>query len=610
MKSQLKIISNILINHMGKRYSFYLFALSIAITAIYVKNTTLHNNSRTVINGDGMAYYEFLRAGFIYNDFDYDYIFKQPNTRSEKTANTYLVRIERSIVNKAFAGTAVLIAPFFWIAHIISSCLGQQPDGLGFIFQVWVSISAIFYAFLGLWYLRKLLVRMGVKELIATLSPLFFFFGTNLFYYATSEPAYSHVYSFFIISLLLYLFNEFEQEITLLRFLIFVFLFSLLVIIRPTNGIIAIALPFVNKDITSFLSILKRIFSDWKYLFFGVIIALLVVLIQLYVYYRQTGSWIVWSYTGEGFNWNKPQIINSLFSYNRGLFIYTPLSFLALFGILPMAMNRQWVRISAFVLTFGLAVYILSSWHAWAYGSCFGLRAYIEFYPLFILLFAWLWMGVYKARYFSIFLIVTVLFLTFIYQVQNIQYRRFILHWDVMNKERYQKVFLKTQSRYGGYFYKNWIASSLKQINELNVSTDFTSTENQKWVFDKHKLITDKVKKYYPISPNDKGLRFEYSIGELKKGDMTFCIVSLSGRSNFRKPDGYVQMEVTDRDDKLILFHTSYFKDYFRGDGHFKVKFDELEMPKHGTKLKMVVGTNKNDYQLDSLSVDFKTFLK
>ena len=184
----------------------------------------------------------------------------------------------------------------------------------------------------------------------------------------------------------------------------------------------------------------------------GLAVFSVLVFIQLYLWYLQTGSFIVYSYQGEGFNFLDPQFINILFSYRKGLFIYTPVLFFGLIGALLLGFRKKYFLSFSWLLFFVFLTYILSSWWSWYYGGSYGLRAYIDFYALFFIPFALL---VDSMKGWTKIGLLGLVFLTVpLNLIQTYQYKTYILHGANMDKEKYWKVFLKTRESYRGILWK------------------------------------------------------------------------------------------------------------------------------------------------------------
>jgi hypothetical protein len=148
----------------------------------------------------------------------------------------------------------------------------------------------------------------------------------------------------------------------------------------------------------------------------------------------------VYSYEEEGFNFADPQIFNVLFSYKKGLFVYTPITLIALFGLFPMAGKNFWQTLTL-LLFFVLFTYIISSWWNWYYGGSFSSRVYLDIMWLFALLLGVLLDSI-NAKWLKTGLITVLIILVLFCQMQTYQYRRMLIHWDGLDKDRYWELFL------------------------------------------------------------------------------------------------------------------------------------------------------------------------
>jgi hypothetical protein len=149
----------------------------------------------------------------------------------------------------------------------------------------------------------------------------------------------------------------------------------------------------------------------------------------------------------ENFNFLQPELFNFLLSYRKGLWIYTPIAFLALLGLLPLFKKSSFVGLAVSTAIF-IYYYVLSSWWMWFYGGSFGMRAAIDAFPLLIILLAhFIQFLSPKIRIPFALLLLACLTLNLI---QTYQYTHWILPWDNMNKEKYWKIFLQTSNDYIG----------------------------------------------------------------------------------------------------------------------------------------------------------------
>jgi hypothetical protein len=407
---------------------------------------------KLIISSDGLGYYAYLPALLIDHDISYHNVTGREKKilGYDRYEPGYLVKSGERVVNKYFAGEALLLLPFFLIAIFFSWVSGIEISGYSFFFQLLTGLGALFYLFLGLYYLKKILRYIKIQPMLIAVIIVAILMGTNLFYYSLWQPCMSHVYSFFAINGALWYFCRTIQNPRLKNILIAGLFFGLTVLIRPTNGIIILLVPFLFNTLEEVKIaigfLLKRKLSCFLF-FLGF---LTVVSIQFILWHIQTGHWIIWSYKDEGFLFRHPQIINELFSYRKGLFIYTPLILLSLMGCFRL-LNRNITRFFSIALFLVLSIYIISSWWNWYYGDSFGARAFIDYYGIYALLLAILLR--HKESKTSTILVIILLFpFVALNLFQTWQYTHYIIHPDSMNKVKYQYVFLKADSVYQNCF--------------------------------------------------------------------------------------------------------------------------------------------------------------
>ncbi len=398
---------------------------------------------RQIIGSDGKGYYAYLPAVFIYHDLNLGFFDNIENTyASKETRYDYRASDGKGhVFDKYFCGTAVVLLPFFLTAHAVSLLSGLPADGYSKMYQIAVNLAAVFYLCMGLVFLQRMLLLYNRNLSGIAFVLLCFTFGTNLFYYAVNEPAMSHVYSFFCITLFIYQFLRYSLEGRFSALYYGAFFYGLLLLIRPVNGLILFALPFVAGDYGSFKSSVRRIFSYPFQLLLLILIPLLVFSIQLFLYKAEAGAFFVDAYRLETFDWSHPQVLNILFSYKKGLFVYTPLILLSFVGLFFLFRESRF-RFFSFLLFFGLLTYVLSSWWCWYYGGSFGLRAYVEYYSLFAILLS-LGLASVKNKFISRTYRSVLVLAIFLSLLQTYQYRYYLIHWSDMNREKYWKVFLK-----------------------------------------------------------------------------------------------------------------------------------------------------------------------
>ncbi len=423
---------------------------------IFSINNYIGNVEKT-INADGIGYYDYLPSIFIHNDF-----IRYNDSRLEN--NSLYQRIDQTgvyvdygnfKVNKYPCGTAILQLPFFSYAYIttqLDDC--TDLDGYQKPFQRAVFYAAIFFLFISILLVRKILMLYEIKHSVIILCQVLLVFATSLTQYTNADAGFSHVYSLFAISLFVYLSKQFFDLKRIKYFILACVTLGLIFNIRNPNILIVFFIPFIAGSKQSLVSGFRSLINQKNKLIVGFIIFLAVIAIQLFTWYFQTGNFFVYSYQGEGFsNLYTPEIFNILFSYKKGLFVYTPFLLIAALSVFWFVYKQKYYLFYSWLFFFILLTYVLSSWHSWYYGCSYGLRAYIDYYVIFLIPFA---IVVDKINLGIKIILVSFSLLTIpLNIIQTYQYKEYILHWIDMDKDKYWKVFLKTKDRYKGLVWKD-----------------------------------------------------------------------------------------------------------------------------------------------------------
>ena len=393
------------------------------------------NKWQDVLESDAWGYYAYLPAVFIYNDLHFNFYQKimHEGYFEERLAYEYRVGNDGKVANKYFCGTALVISPFFLGAHFLSSLLGYPQDGYNRIYILSVNMAAIFYTLLGLFFLSKILLFYTNKHRNIIIVLLAMAFGTQLFYYSFGEPGMSHVYSFCFVNLFIHKTKSWFVHSNKLDLFSAAFALGIIFLIRPFNILILLLVPFLAGDWTNLKLGFIRYATRINILITSIIIFVAIASIQSIFYYKQTGHIWVDSYPGEDFNFLKPHLFEILFSFKKGLFIYTPIALLAQLSLFYFWKKTQRYLMWSYLFFFIILTYLLSCWWIWYYGGSFSLRAYIEYFGIFAILLTVL---LNDARFFKLntFVILVCIVLC---QIQTYQYRYFIIHWSEMNQEKY-----------------------------------------------------------------------------------------------------------------------------------------------------------------------------
>lgn len=447
---------NLPANNLLKNKSFSWSGLTLVaiflFSSIYTISSKKDTNSWQAINSsDGIGYYAYLPATFIYHDVTYKFIDSLSGNypKLAYASNCGFCNLfDGKGVNKYFAGEAVLLTPFFLVAHVASGSKENPSDGYSYFYMIAIVFAAVCYLMLGLWSTRNLLRRFGIKDGIIVLVLLCIFLGSNLYYYAIHAPLMTHVYSFGLISFFFLQLHILFEKYSAKRVILLSILLALIMLVRPINILVLLALPFFAGSWSSLKSFFSELFRHPVTIITALLIYFAIIFIQPLYYYLQCGHWLVYAYNDEVFNFAHPMFFSCLFSYSNGFFLYAPVLFVAVFGMFTF-LPKQIFRFVSFLILFCAIVWVISSWGAWTYGGAFGMRPLVEYISLFALMFGVLLEKFSLKRFllpfFSLFLLLPLVFLC---QFQTWQFRYGLIAFDHMTKENYWMVFLETREQF------------------------------------------------------------------------------------------------------------------------------------------------------------------
>jgi len=339
------------------------------------RNDFYKNSYKYVFKSDGLGYYQYLPSWFIKNDLD-------------RGLSYYIALPNGKHFNKYTWGTAYLQAPFFFAAHAYASWKNEAPTGYSPVYGAFVAFGAILYAFLALLLIYQIL-RRYVSLWVSVVTVLLLYFATNLLFYTLAEPAMSHVYSFFLITLFIYKAPDFLKKPSIGNTLWIGIPLAIAVLIRPTNLIIGLYLLFYDVNSVKALGGRFRFFlGQWPKMLMMLGIAVLVFIPQITFWHLTTGDWFVYSYKySVGGNetfiyWNSPKIFKVLFGVVSGWFIYSPVMLLAMIGLGWMLWKKMTGSL-AILVVFLVILYVNASWWCYTFDCAFGYRSFIEYYSLF-----------------------------------------------------------------------------------------------------------------------------------------------------------------------------------------------------------------------------------
>jgi hypothetical protein len=287
-------------------------------------------------------------------------------------------------------GTALLQAPFFYASAGFAALVCCPVDGYSIPFANGQMIGAAFYAAMGCMLVFHALRRRS-GTLAALLTALLLFFATNLYFYTVYDPGMSHVYAFFVMSLLLFLTTRMVDAPSGKTLFWLIVCSALLVLIRPLNAV-ALLFPLLYG---APLKEALRVRAGWSRQFpsvagLGMFVAVVLWVPQIIYWKAITGELFVFTYgkKGEGFDWLHPHLTDVLVSHQNGWFVYTPLM-VSVMAVLLWHAWRGTTGARLVLLIWVLVWYTYSSWWCWWLGGSFGHRGFVEYLALLALPLGW-----------------------------------------------------------------------------------------------------------------------------------------------------------------------------------------------------------------------------
>lgn len=402
-----------------------------------------------VFKWDKFGYYSYLPASFIYHDvsglsFYNDILYVYQFTNREPWWATYEQPNGRRL-NKYAIGVSCFELPFFAAAHVYTKVSKTaEPDGYSLPYQWAMFFCSIFWTIVGLCFLRAFLLR-HFTDWVTTITLLCIGLGTNLYYYAVFDPGMSHPYSFMLFAALLFYTDLWHRQFKLRHLCATGIVLGFIAITRPVNlAIVLLPVLWQVYNLTDLKNKMRLFIDRYKQIIIAFCCFLAVALIQMSYWHYITGHWIFFSYQDEFFNFSDPQILNGLFSFRKGWFVYTPIAFIGSLGFYHLWKKDKKLLLAP-LSSLIVLIYLVFSWYCWWYGGSFGCRPLIEAMAVMALPLAALVEAIatYKYTALKIAASTVIVFFIALNLFQSYQFSYNIIHYDRMTAVYYWRVFGK-----------------------------------------------------------------------------------------------------------------------------------------------------------------------
>lgn len=295
------------------------------------------------VYGDGIFYYSWLRSIVVDKNIHFanEYAHQgvsQPTHADGRPGNKYSI------------GPALFWAPSYIAVHRVF-----RGDGWGLPYQLAAGITSLAAAIAGLALLTKILAG---SPAVAALTILLTAGATNLLFYGSLDTVNSHALSFFCSVVFLALLANSKKNWFAVGAVL-----ALLASVRLQDMVYILALIHVWKKIR------------WAPLAGGFVLFFLPQLTAWYCLYGTLANPYIAG--GETFNFLRPHILGTLFSPQSGLFLWTPVTAIGVYGLLTGGKNYR-----VLLLIFSVQLFFIASWSTWWQGASVSGRMFVSALPL------------------------------------------------------------------------------------------------------------------------------------------------------------------------------------------------------------------------------------
>ncbi|HEX2977024.1 MAG TPA: hypothetical protein VHO68_13890, partial [Bacteroidales bacterium] len=302
-----------------------------------------------VLTWDVFGYYLYLPATFIYDD---------PALKNQQWIDDVMQKYQPSPtlyqlvevgngnrIIKYSSGLALLYSPFFFIAHCLAPVLGYPADGFSLPYQLFLALGGILWAIAGVFLFRRMLLRFFDDRITSALL-LLVIAGTNYLHLVSIDGTLlTHNYLFTLYAALVIVTVSWHDKPKMAKALLIGVICGLISLIRPSEAV-CFLIPVLwmvgsRYGWSKKISLVRR---NPHHILIAGLAAVAFGFFQFYYWKTMVGEWIYYSYSnnpGEGFRFFPPYIVEFLFSFRKGWFIYTPVMIFAMVGFIVMIKRQK-----------------------------------------------------------------------------------------------------------------------------------------------------------------------------------------------------------------------------------------------------------------------------
>jgi len=428
------------------KYSL-IIVLLIAFVFTFLK---LSNPPKNPISYDNFGFYLYLPATFIYDDPGLEDLKVYEDIIEKYNSTPTFYQVTKASENRwairQFIGVSYFFAPWFFTAHIYASNSDLYPaDGYSLPYQRAFWLGGFIYTLIGLFVLRKVLLKL-FNDKLTSLILVLLFFGTNLFFFATVGNDAPHVYLFSIYPLILWFTIRWHESHKPLHAVLLGLFMGILIVARPSElFVLFIPLFWGVFDKQSFKDKMQLLWKYRMHMIYLVIAMFIAGFPQLLYWKYVSGQWIYFTYTDpeSGLDLLSPHFYRALIGYRKGMLLYAPMFIFGFAGLIPLYKYNKKIFFS-FALFIFFNVYFISSFSTL---YSYGWRAFVQSYAIMVIpLGYFVYWIIQQKLWIRISFTIIVLFFIFLNVFQSYQVQYGIINGSRMSKDYYWKVFLKTKA--------------------------------------------------------------------------------------------------------------------------------------------------------------------
>lgn len=260
--------------------------------------------------------------------------------------------------------------------------------------------------------------------------------ATNYIQYVSVDAGQTHAYLFTLYCMVMFYTIRWHQKPGLVYTAIICFIVGLATVCRPTDAVM-LFIPLLwhagNKEAWAAKWLVIK--QNKLLILIALVFGILPVIPQLLYWKESTGHYM---YTMPSKWVFLTPYFRVLFGWEKGWFIYTPVTILMVAGLFLMKSKPYRYAVLVYFL---LNTWIIISWFDWRYGATYSSRAMAQSLAVLSIPLALLLQKAFSSKW-KIPVCIILVYLLGVNQFQIWQYNHNILHYDFMNRKFYGAIYL------------------------------------------------------------------------------------------------------------------------------------------------------------------------